>query len=158
MFVFILNPELMLPWMSPVWSDSFLHTGVLIHCSGLSFSDLLCLAVLRLPLLLLRLHSAKDSGLTHLKHTDYSPGSSQPWLGSPWTSEIKVWRALEHSHIMQWELCKLFRQPNQYFFSENRRLEHSSVCLSNPAEFCSNPAPTHKPSSLNDLISWIRCV
>ncbi len=31
-----------------------------------------------------------------------------------------------------------------------------------PAEFCSNPAPTHKPCSfqisLKDLISWIRCV
>ncbi len=31
-----------------------------------------------------------------------------------------------------------------------------------PAEFCSNPAPTHIPCSfqisLKDLISWIRCV
>ncbi len=31
-----------------------------------------------------------------------------------------------------------------------------------PAEFSSNPAPTHKPSSfqisLKDVISWIRCV
>ncbi len=31
-----------------------------------------------------------------------------------------------------------------------------------PAEFSSNPAPTHKPCSfqisLNDMISWIRCV
>lgn len=98
MFAFILKPGLKLPWMSSVWSVSFLYTGVLICCSGLSFSDLLCLALLRLQLLLLRLCSAKDSGLTHLKHTltallvHLSPGWDHPGPLSSKSGEL--WNTL----------------------------------------------------------------
>ncbi len=48
--------------------------------------------------------------------------------------------------------CVDLRQGCQTQFLEGR----------SPAEFSSNPAPTHKPCSiqlsLKDLISWIRCV
>ncbi len=62
-----------------------------------------------------------------------------------------------------------FKEPlTEWFFVEPKMVLLRQGCQTqfleghSPAEFCSNPAPTHIPCSfqisLKDLISWIRCV